>query len=119
MNRQLPGPGDFSPPDDDDGLIAEIERIAEEEIVGIEEDIGERENVAEMVKALADASDSGLIRMIASGRALDDRDLIPLQAFRALARLADRLAHDRAERVANLAESNIKAARDDVEPEDC
>lgn len=113
MNRLLPGRGDFSPPDDD-ALDHAIEQVDAGDIEQeIAEGIAGDDRVHELVEVLADASSSGLIQCIAEGRPLDNRDLVQLQAFRALARLADDLARDRNERIIKQARDNVRAARRD------
>lgn len=110
----LRGPGDFLAPDPDDAIDREIERVDAGEIEQeIAEGIAADDRVTELVKVLADASASGMIQRLADGRTLDARDLVMLQAFRALARLADDLARDRNERIIQQARDNLRAARED------
>lgn len=96
-------------PADDGDLTPYVEEVEQDGIAGIEQDIGEDENAAALVKVLADASRSGLIQLIANGRALDpDRDLQARQAFEALADAADRLSARRQELVMEEAESRLE-----------
>lgn len=100
LNPSAPDAGD---------LTRYVEEVEQDGIAGIEQDIGEDENAAALVKVLADASRSGLIQLIANGRALDpDRDLQARQAFEALASAADRLSARRQELVMEEAESRLE-----------